>query len=446
MLLGPRFPSGAFPSNHASTNPPRLTGRRQFPQHGAAQADATASGIFGPLTAQPQPQPLAKTDEDDRAVAAKMDTAADADASSRKRAQQPVPNGSPAKRLRLSNGFENASDAPLPAATAKTATTTPTSLDRPHKPPPPPQHEGGQQDVGSNHAYPSPLEGEPLPPAIAQTDGPEQGTQMDKVDELSPDTTFLPLVDHHGSASETTPSPSSAGTENAPVLLQCEWSPRDPAVLAAVGTDALARVWTVSRAAAPEPGQHHHAHILLDADTPRTTTVTALSWTSDGTAIALATDSSPQASVSLWSADGIHIQTMEVSEPPVIKLCWNPASSALLAISPDKGGALVTVYSSPSSTMSTHRLAGFEIAATPLDAAWTSDVKFLLCGGDLLLCLRCTELSLVPARKFETKADDSFTQVLFDWRSKLAATSSDKGTLDVSEAAIRTRLGSANLG
>jgi WD40 repeat protein len=306
-----------------------------------------------------------------------------------------------------------------------------------------------QLDTSNNHAYPSPLEGEQLPPPIPRTDGPEQGTQVDKVEELSPDTTFIRLMDDERSArqaSETTatPSPSPVGAEHAPVLLQCEWNPRDPSMLAAAGTDALARVWTISRspATASEPGKDGGDHVsplantLIDPDTPRTTTVTALSWTSDGTAIAVATDSGTSAAVSVWSADGVHMQTMEVSEPPVIKLGWNPSNTALLAISPEKGGALITVYSSATGCAFTYLLPGHDIGATPLDAAWTNDAEFLLSGGDLLLCLHCTDSSIVQVRKFETKDDDSFTQVLFDWRSKLAATSSDKGTLDVSDQAL----------
>ncbi|KJZ75038.1 hypothetical protein HIM_05524 [Hirsutella minnesotensis 3608] len=435
----------------------------QLPQDAADDTETTQLGIFGPLMLQP-PARL-EEDVETKIPTASADTTEDIEAS-RKRAQHQVPNGSPAKRPRLSNGYENGTDAaaPQPAAAATVAaaataapittttntTTIPMDVDQPnYQPPHPPDHDSNPQDANSNHAYPSPLEGEQLPPPIVSTDGPEQGTQMEKVEELSPDTTFIRLMDDDRNNSETTPSPSSAGSENAPVLLQCEWNPRDPSVLAAAGTDALARVWTVSRAAASEPGQHHvspRAHTLLDPDTPRTTTVTALSWTSDGTAIAIATDSSSQAAVSVWSADGIHMQSMEISEPPIIKLCWNPSSTALLAISPEKGGALVTVYASPSSTAYTYRLPGHDIAATPLDAAWTSDSEFLLCGGDLLLCLHCAESSLVQARKFETRDDDSFTQVAFDWYSKLAATSSDKGTLDLWDEAGQRRSISAHQG
>jgi hypothetical protein len=122
---------------------------------------------------------------------------------------------------------------------------------------------------------------------------------------------------------------------------------------------------------------------------------------------------------------------MEVSESPIIKLSWNHNNTALLAISPDKGGALVAVHDPPSGSSRSYLLSGHDIAATPLDAVWTGDAEFLICGGDLMLCLQCTDTAIVQARKFETKEDDSFTQVLYDGRSRLAATSSDKGTLDV---------------
>ena len=347
---------------------------------------------------------------------------------SRKRPQQQMSNGSSPKRQRLiSNGYENGLDA--------TAVAVPMDVDEDQDPNQPPQEDSHTD----NHAYPSPLEGEQGPPPIVRTDGPEQGTQVDKVEELLPVTTFIRLQDD-ARARETTPGQSPAstdGAENAPILLQCEWNPKDPSVLAAAGTDALARIWTVARATTSEPGQDHvapHSLMLLNSEVPRTTTVTALSWTSDGKSIALATDSGTQATISIWSLDGNYSQSIGVTEPPVVKLSWNPSNTALLAIAPDKGGALVTVLYSTAGNSVSYHLPGHDIATQPLDATWTNDSEFLLCGGDVLLSLRCAETSIVQARKFATKEDDSFMQVLFDWRSRLAATSSDKGTLDVSES------------
>ncbi|KAK2600172.1 hypothetical protein QQS21_005117 [Conoideocrella luteorostrata] len=465
----------------------------------SAESEPLQVGIFGPLNSQP----VAKSEECQEGNAVGGEAEA-----SRKRFQDQLPNGSAAKRQQLSNGCVDVSAASIPVNTGATATATAiasalapasastsasaatapnttitsattadtsgttntsTSSSAAASMPMPmpmdvdnrahvhfydysqPHPHDSQQDPSNNHAYPSPLEGEHLPPPIAHTDGPEQGTQVDKVEELSPDTTFIRLMDDDRSVSEATatPSPSPASAENAPVLLQCEWNPRDPSILAAAGTDALARVWTISRATAPEPGKDHvppKAHTLLDPETPRTTTVTALSWTSDGRAIAVATDLGSLAAVSVWSSDGVLLQTMEVSEPPVIKLSWNPNNTALLAVSPEKGGALITIYSSATGNAYAYHLPGHDIAATPLDATWTNETEFLLTGGDLLLCLRCTDTSIVQVRKFETKEDDSFSQVLFDWRSRLAATSSDKGTLDLWDESGQRRSISAHQG
>ncbi|KAG6055844.1 hypothetical protein E4U17_002690 [Claviceps sp. LM77 group G4] len=300
--------------------------------------------------------------------------------------------------------------------------------------------ESSLQESNSNQAYPSPMEIEPLPPLI-RTDGPEQGTQVEQVEELLPDTKFIRLMDGggggggggDGSLAEAMASPSSsASAEHAPVLLQCQWSPRDPSVLAAAGTDALARIWTISGTAlSGDQVLSSRAHTLLDPDTPRTTTVTAMSWTSDGAAIAVATDSGSVACVHVYSADGVLLQSMEVSEPPVIKLSWNPSNTFLLAISPEKGGALITAYSSRTGAAITHYLPGHDVASPPLDATWTNDAEFLVAGGDLLLHLSRSDTSITQSRKFETNQGDCFNHVLFDWRTSLAATSSDRGTLDL---------------
>ncbi|KAF4445519.1 hypothetical protein F53441_10772 [Fusarium austroafricanum] len=409
--------------------------RKMLPQDAAAEAaEALQVGIFGPLDAHPQGR-IEEEEEEDAEGEEIIE-----EEISRKRPQQ-LPNGSPAKRQRLSNGLENGADAPavgsVPASVPTTTSAPGTETTTAAAPPvTTPMEIDNQPD---NHAYPSPLEGEQAPEPMVRTDGPEQGTQVEKVEELAPETTFIRLVydGQNHIQRDTTPSPSSpsAGQDNAPILLRCEWNPKDGSILAAGGTDALARVWTVPRAGPVEPGQDHvslQGHSLIDRDVPRDTMTSAMSWTSDGAAIAVATDSRNQAaSINVWSAEGAHLQSMEVSEPPIIKLLWNPNNTALLAISPDKGGTLVTVHYLPAGNSLSYVLPDHNIDVTPFDAAWTGDAEFLLCGGDLMLCLQCTETTIVQARKFETKDDDIFSQVLFDGRSRLAATSSDKGTLDL---------------
>jgi transducin (beta)-like 1 len=412
--------------------------RPQLSEEDAALAAARHQGVFGPLITQPPP--TAKTEEKPRVQDTNTTPApgpADDDAS-RKRPQNPLLNGSPAKRPRLSNGYENGTDTVADASD---------------------QMDIDPQDDQShdNHAYPSPFEGEAAATPVVHTTGPEQGTQVDKVEELSPVTTFIRLSDdsRHGADSHTSPASSAdanaVSSPNAPILLQCEWNPRDPSILAAAGTDALARLWTVSRVAASESEPAHdnvspHGQALLSPDLPSNTSITAMAWTSDGSSLAVATDSGSQASINVCSSDGTLLQAMEVSEPPVVKLSWNPSNTALLAISYDKTGALVTVYYASAGNSLSHRIEGYDIDRTTLDATWTSDGEFLLSGGDMLVSLYCADSSIVQVRKFETKEDDSFNHVLFDWRSKLAATSSDKGTLDLWGEAGQRRSISAHRG
>ncbi|KAL7937433.1 WD40 repeat-like protein [Trichoderma chlorosporum] len=404
------------------------TRRQQMPEDATAQTEALRNGIFGPLEVQPP----AKMEEEDEDAPGDEDDEAEL---SRKRNHNSLPNGSPPKRPRLSNGFESKSD----AATV----STPMDVDQQDS-----HHADDDQSMHDNHAYPSPLEGEQVPLPIVRTEGPEQGTQVDKVEQLFAGTTFIRLMDD--CATETAPSPSPAGSENTPILLQCEWNPNDPSVLAAAGTDALARVWTVSRATATDHGPYHvspRAHALLDPNSPKTTTVTALAWMSDGSSIAVASDcGEARAAIHLWSATGELVQALDVSEPPIVKLLWNPSNSALLAISPEnKVDTLVTVHSINSNKSLRYLLPGHSLD-TGLDATWTGDSEFLICGGGTFECLSLGETAIQRTRKFETKEDDHFAQVLFDPRSQLVATSSDKGVLDLWDEAGQRRSISAHQG
>ena len=308
-----------------------------------------------------------------------------------------------------------------------------------------------QQDQQQDNAYPSPLDGEDATTPVVHTEGPEQGTQLEKVEELTPHTTFIRLTDDATNSGPnvqpaSSPAPdATADAANAPTLLHCQWNPRDPSVLAASGTGALARVWTVSRAttSGAETAQDHVSPSslpLLEPETPLDTVVSQLAWTSDGSSLAVVAQSAGQASINVYASDGGLLQSFDSPAEQVIKLCWNPSNTALLAISPAPApqelGALVTVYYASGGASLSYSFAGHDLAAAPLDASWTSDAEFLICGGDMLVSLYCADTSIVQVRKFETKSEDSFRSVLFDWRSKLAATGSEKGTLDVSRSVL----------
>ncbi|KAL2759432.1 hypothetical protein ACRALDRAFT_1091549 [Sodiomyces alcalophilus JCM 7366] len=406
------------------------------PDATVSATEALQVGIFGPIVAQPPH----KVEDDEEGSIAEVENPRKRQLDSRLHRDQHQVNGSQAKRPRLSNGYENGVD----------AATTPMEIDHHH-------HHHHHAPDENNQAYPSPQDGEQAPSPVPHTDGPEQGTQVDKVEELATETTFLRLmpVDARTSspsspaaaaaaaATTTTTAVSAAHHENAPpILLRCEWNPKDPSSLAASGTDALARIWTVPRAATSakdtdEISDHVNGvdrpfHSLVDHGiTPRTATMGQMAWNSAGTIIAMASDHDGLASIGMWSKDGDALGRFDVPEAPVIKLCWNPSDTALLSITPHNGSALVTVYRTPGADTRSYVLAGHDLLQWPLDAAWTSDSDILLCGGDVLVSLRCTESSVVVEKKFETRQDDSFLQVQFDARTKLAATASAKGVIDL---------------
>lgn len=398
----------------------------QVPQEDAAVtavAEAMQVGVFGPLvTPQPLHRPSLEEKEHDPEEDAEgeVETIEEIENTRKRqieRPQQPLVNGgSPAKRPRLSNGYENGVD----------AATDPMELD------------GQHQHGGDNHAYPSPLEGEQAPTPTPRTDGPDQGTQVDKVQELAPETIFIPLgLDDTSIASPLATAPQVNG-DNAPVLLHCQWNPKDPTILAAGGTDALARIWTISRAttADQDPAANHvngsvpPFHSLITDDIDPKSTITAMAWSWDGNSIAIASDSDGKGTICVWDVCGSLIQNYQVPEGPVVKLRWSPGNTSVLGVAPEGDGALIVVYpitapSSMSYVIPDHN--------AELDVAWLSETDFLLCGGQLMMSLKCDNEtgSIAETRKFDVREGDSLTQVHFDWRATLAATCGEKGFVDV---------------
>ncbi|KAI1846517.1 hypothetical protein JX266_007414 [Neoarthrinium moseri] len=417
-----------------------LTEAVQVPQENAAAlAEAMQLGVFGPLQARPlqheqqqqqqqQPQPPEEKEHDPEEDAeGEVETIEDLENSRKRqldRPQQPQLNGgSPAKRPRLSNGYENGVD----------AATDPMELD-------------GQHGGSDNHAYPSPLEGEQAPTPIPRTDGPDQGTQVDKVQELTTQTIFIPLGAEESSALSSPSTASRNQGENAPVLLHCQWNPRDATILAAGGTDALARIWTISRATTADPtldpasnhvnGTIPPFHSVVGDDINPKSNVTAMAWNADGTTLAVATDSDTKGRISLWSADGAPVGQFEVPEAPIIKLRWSPNNAAILCIAPENDGILVTVYHALTSNSISHVLPDH----TDLDAAWLSESEIILCGGQVLTLLKCETNGIVESpRKFETREGDSLSQVQFDSMSTLLATCSERGFVDIWDASGKRR-------
>ncbi|KAK0706529.1 WD40-repeat-containing domain protein [Lasiosphaeria miniovina] len=398
----------------------------------------TSRGVFGPLKFEP-----AHKDGEDDIEEEDDESDADADAEAeadpepepeefenpRKRPvdrqHHALPNASPAKRQRLSNGHENGADSATP------------------------------MDIDNNHAYPSPLEGEQAASPLPHTEGPDQGTQVDKVHELTQETVFLRLgVDE---ASEASPARAS---EN-PLVLLCEWNPQDPSILAAAGTDALARVWTIdARGAALESSDREGmlGHVsdagvsrpfmnLVEPDVPKNATVSAMAWNWSGDAIAMSIDIGSKARITIWGRDGTNSHRFEGLESPVIKLRWNPNNDLILGISPEKSSSLITIFSASTGNSISHLVEAHNLDADALDATWISDTDFILCGGDTLISLRHVQgQGITPGRAFATGSEEAFSHVQFDWRGGLIATASDKGHIDIWNEAGQRRSISAHIG
>jgi hypothetical protein len=176
---------------------------------------------------------------------------------------------------------------------------------------------------------------------------------------------------------------------------------------------------------------------ITEDDLPRTATISAMAWSSDGKFIALGAELGSKSRVSMWSVDGVSMQHHDGLDSPVTNLCWSPNNSLVLAISPEvsngpgHAGTLIHL-SSPTTMSSMSHVIEHDLRTDNLDATWINDNEFILCGGDLLASFRCTEQGVVQGRVFQTGKDERFSLVEYDWRSRLVATASDKGYIDVS--------------
>lgn len=282
------------------------------------------------------------------------------------------------------------------------------------------QHAEGQ-------AYPSP---EQLPSPAVITNGPEQGTQIDKPIELGPETTFLDLT------------PSSSSSPKNSILLHCEWNPFIPTILAAAGTDALARMWTLSRNAPDSDDSNnseavfHPSHNLLEASNSRSTTATSLAWTSNGDAIIVASepmDDGPSR-VDVWSTDGHQIAGFEGFDAPVLCLRWNFSNTLCISLSPGKPrmGVVITVMCPATRQSVRYSLPNQDFVEQPLEVAWTGDAEFILGGGNVLQTFHYIDGSISEGRKYQTREGHALSKIAFDFRSQMLATASDTGTIDVS--------------
>jgi transducin (beta)-like 1 len=337
-----------------------------------------------------------------------------------------IQNGPPGKKPRLSNGYEHGNGNGIGGADR-------TNGNHLYEATPVPMEIDGDQDA-DGHAYPSP---EQLPSPLVITNGPERGTQMEKVMELGTETTYLDLLDDNPSTKST-------------ILLHCEWNPKNPSILAAAGTDALARMWNLAHTVTDDGTNGSHPQSsgiisthpactsLLGPNSPPSTLVNSMSWASDGSAILVASEElNGSAKIDAWTVDGRRIYTSAGMEAPIICLKWNFVNTLFLSISPltnpetETKGTLIIVTSMTDPRTSQLVLPQHNLADQELDAVWTSDEDFIVCGGDVLMSYHFADGVITPSRKFETREDHALSKITFDPASKLLATASENGVIDV---------------
>ncbi|KAK7748011.1 hypothetical protein SLS53_001263 [Cytospora paraplurivora] len=434
------------------------------------QGDATATagdqqqiGVFGPLVPQPpvnydeledeheqkhddhederEHEHVNDNDKDhqERQCLPSSETAVNEADKSLKRQAEPqpqLPNGNTAKRPRLGNANASAANG-LENGNGADPATSPMEID---------QHQS------DNHAYPSPLEGEQAPTPVPRTEGPDHGTQTDKVEDLEAKTVYLRLAaDDSSSSVAATPTAevSYARTSQNPILLHCEWNPQDPSRLAAAGTDALARVWTVSRATGPEQVADHvgpdwpSINLVADGFPPHSK-VTSMAWGSDGKEIAVATDDGQKARIDLWNLDGKQLHAYTGLEAPIVKLRCHPVTRHILCITPILSpsayprGWTVTVFPSPTSSPIAYEYnfpsPDQDIEVHQPDAVWVDGETFVLSVGTKVFKLRCSGETITEVDELPTRTDDSLTQIqyaaLTDGTGYFAAASL-KGHIDI---------------
>ncbi|RAL58799.1 hypothetical protein DID88_009109 [Monilinia fructigena] len=80
------------------------------------------------------------------------------------------------------------------------------------------------------------------------------------------------------------------------------------------------------------------------------------------------------------------------------------------------------------------------------EAVWTSDEDFVVGGGDLLMAFRISDGVITFERKFETREDHQLSKITYDPISRLLATGSENGVIDIWDEQGHSRTFNAHTG
>ncbi|TGO29195.1 hypothetical protein BPAE_0018g00430 [Botrytis paeoniae] len=418
---------------------------RAFRQHQGRSQDVSDSeipmGVFGPLEIANRTIPIITSPQvplnnnEDLEIARKHQLEEESNSNSNSNS-----NGPPGKKPRLTNGYENGISNGTTNGNGSSnyydSASTPMEID--------------VDQNGDGHAYPSP---EQLPSPVTATIGPERGTQSEKVTNLKTETLYLDLLDDNVSKST--------------ILYRCEWNPKLPNLLAAGGTESLARMWDLSSTVADHingannpnaSGMNANGIVppcipLLQPLAPQQTMVNEVTWSSDGNHILVSSEEPDgTATVTVWTAKGQLLHTSSPMEGPVVSLKWNFSNTLFLTVSPItlKGlstpASTLTVTSMADFTTIQHTIPSMPIFESPLEGLWMSDEDFMAYGNEFLQIFRFADGKIKYLTKYEHRDDHRVTHATFDRESKLLATGSQSGMIDIWDEKGRSRSFNAHTG
>ena len=231
-------------------------------------------------------------------------------------------------------------------------------------------------------------EAEPTARLMTLTNGNSVGVQSEKIAELGPETTILnldPEIGVLGADLDRRQSANGDGTEHGngsgaagQSVMHTTWHPKEPAVLATAG-EALARIWTISRF--DSPTTRPCVDLLEPGDR---SLVTAISWSPDGEYLAVATRQSGSGwmgEVTIWTKAGVMRDVLPAAHDMMLALRWNPSATRLLGVASTGKNSSVLIWD-PSSGQA---LPPVELEKTVVDAAWTGDMLYTVCGEDTII-------------------------------------------------------------
>ena len=243
---------------------------------------------------------------------------------------------------------------------------------------------------------------------LTLTNGHSVGVQSEWVTELGPETIILALPDKN--------------------VMHTTWNPRDAAVLA-TGGHPLCRIWTIppalpptadpSRSHGPNPNGYPYPDGMPYVDmfdvSAEVSMVTTMAWAPDGGTLAVATrddQAECAGAVSLWSKDGKSLDDLPSAPDMVLKFRWNPSGTYLLGlIASAQGRSALVVWD----LRIGHALDPFELDHAVIDAAWSSDRQFTVCGHHIVAEVEIDGERIIIHREYtQPETNQPWTHIEFD--------------------------------